>query len=465
MDKTVSRTTAHDYKVAYEKELSRKRKAGDVDLSVKALPAKKRGRKLLLGDEIDKKVQKYLRALRDNAGSVSIDIVIAAAKGIVMKTNKHMLIEYGGHVDLSKNWAKALIKRMGFVKRKGTTSKSKDTVDDFKRRKAEFLEQVRTTVVMEEIPSELILNWDQTGLNIVPASHWTLEQKGARRAELIGVNDKRQITAVFCGSLSGDFLPLQVIYQGKTPRCHPRYQFPLDWDVSHTPTHWSNEETMKEYLYQILFPYVDRVREDLELDDDHPALAIFDNFSAQVTPNIMQLLAKHNIHVVTLPPNCTNRLQPMDLTVNKAAKDFLKRKFTSWYAQQVAVQLKGQDINDDDFQVQPVDLSMAAMKHIGARWLEEMHSYVKDNPQLIVNGFMKAGIPQAIDLFYEEESDEAEDVEESDDEAEDIEESDDKAALEVEHEVHDHVSIDENDVPVLIDLADEISEEDIVLIE
>ena len=175
MDKTVSRTTAHEYKVAYEKELSRKRKAGDDDISVKALPARKRGRKLLLGDELDKKVQKYLRALRDNGGSVSVDIVIAAAKGIVMKTNKHILVEYGGHVNLSKNWAKALIKRMGFVKRKGTTSKSKDTVDDFERRKAEFLEQVRTTVVMEEIPSELILNWDQTGLNIVPASHWTLE--------------------------------------------------------------------------------------------------------------------------------------------------------------------------------------------------------------------------------------------------------------------------------------------------
>ena len=70
-----------------------------------------------------------------------MDIVKAAAKGIVMKTNKHILVEYGGHINLSKTWAKALIKRMGFIKRKGTTSKSKDTVDDFEQRKAEFLEQ------------------------------------------------------------------------------------------------------------------------------------------------------------------------------------------------------------------------------------------------------------------------------------------------------------------------------------
>ena len=156
-------------------------------------------------------------------------------------------------------------------------------MEDFERRKAEFLEQVRTTVVMEEIPPELILNWDQTGLGTVPASNWTLEQKGTKRVELIGITDKLQITVVFCGSLSGDFLPLQVTYQGKTSRCHPHYQFQPDWHITHTPRHWSNEETIKDYLDQILFPYIPRVHDDLEPDDDHPALAIFDNFSGQVS--------------------------------------------------------------------------------------------------------------------------------------------------------------------------------------
>ena len=41
------------------------------------------------------------------------------------------------------------------VHEEGGHDKSKDTVDDFEMRKAEFLEQVRMTV---EIPSELILN-------------------------------------------------------------------------------------------------------------------------------------------------------------------------------------------------------------------------------------------------------------------------------------------------------------------
>lgn len=49
--------------MAYEKELSRKRKAGE-DLAIGTLPSKKRGRGLLLGEKIDLKVQKYLTVVR-----------------------------------------------------------------------------------------------------------------------------------------------------------------------------------------------------------------------------------------------------------------------------------------------------------------------------------------------------------------------------------------------------------------
>ena len=47
--------------------------------------------------------------------------------------DRSLLVENGGHVQLSKDCAKALMKRMGLVKRKGTTSKSKDTKEDLER--------------------------------------------------------------------------------------------------------------------------------------------------------------------------------------------------------------------------------------------------------------------------------------------------------------------------------------------
>ena len=123
----------------------------------------------------------------------------------------------------------SLLKRMKFVQRKATTSMSKLTMTNFEEQKREFLSDVATTVEMEEIPARAC---SQLGIRLVPSSTWTMERRGERRVEMVGVNDKRQITA-------GEFLPLQLIYKGKSSRCHPRYEFPSDWNITHSPKHWS----------------------------------------------------------------------------------------------------------------------------------------------------------------------------------------------------------------------------------
>ena len=48
-----------------------------------------------------------------------------------------------------------------------------------------------------------------------------MEKGGSKRVEIAGIDDKRQITAVFAGTLVGDFLPPQLIYQGKTKKSLP----------------------------------------------------------------------------------------------------------------------------------------------------------------------------------------------------------------------------------------------------
>ena len=76
---------------------------------------------------------------------------------------------------------------------------------------------------MIEIPPELVINWDQMGIKIVMVSSWTMEKKGAKRVKIAGVEDKRQITAVFAATAVGDFLQIQVIYEGKTAASLPTY--------------------------------------------------------------------------------------------------------------------------------------------------------------------------------------------------------------------------------------------------
>ena len=56
---------------------------------------------------------------------------------------------------------------------------------------------------MNEIPADLIFNWDQTALSLITTSQWTLHQAG----EIITVknSDKCQVTAVLAASLTVNF--------------------------------------------------------------------------------------------------------------------------------------------------------------------------------------------------------------------------------------------------------------------
>lgn len=78
------------------------------------------------------------------------------------------------------------------------TVTSKYTVANFE---ANFLQEV-LTVVMEDIPPKLIMNWDQTGIKMVPCTEWTMKKQGTRCVELTGVKDESQVTTIFCGTLT-----------------------------------------------------------------------------------------------------------------------------------------------------------------------------------------------------------------------------------------------------------------------
>ena len=385
-------STIRGWRSAYVLELKHRTK-GDEDLRVDRLPQGKIGRPLMLGETLDQQVQAYLGMLRGSGGVVNTSIAIAAATGIVRKRDRSLLAENGGHIALTKHWAQYLLQRMGYVKRKSTT-KVKVSVEDVEVLKEQFLLDIKAIVDLEDIPHDLILNWDQTAINYVPVSNWTMAKQGSKKVKIAGVDDKRQITVVLAGTLTGELLPLQLIYQGKTKQCLPRVKFPDDWLISFTPNHWCNEITMETYIRQVIAPFICKKRELLHLSSTHRALCIFDNFSAQCTSKILQLLDDNYIDVVFVPPNCTDQLQPLDLSFNKPVKDFMRGKFQEWYSNQVL-----QNYEDEPSGcagMKPIQFPMSQMKPLGAQWLIELHQHMLTCPETIRNGFKAAGISNAL---------------------------------------------------------------------
>ena len=131
-----------------------------------------------------------------------------------------------------------------------------------------------------------------------------MEERGAGRVEIAGYGDKRMITATFAATLSGKFLPMQILYDGKTDHYHPRHQFPLEFDIYHNPNHWANEECALRFIKKIILPYIKAIKEEIS-KPNQTAIVIFDVFKGRTTAAVYSLLEENDIVYVTILNGCT----------------------------------------------------------------------------------------------------------------------------------------------------------------
>ena len=353
---------------------------------VTSLPQAKRGRPLMLG-ELDTRVQTAIRRIRADGGTVNRHITLATATGIIKQRKPSLLKDHGGHLNLTRHWCESLKKRMGLTKRKATKA-ARALPENFNQEKQLYLSTIAKHIEDHQVLDSMVINFDQTGVNIIPSSEWTMDDQGTKQVKVAGLGDKRQVTLVLGCAMDGTLLPPQVIYQGKTEKCHPNFDFPDSWDIHHSPNHWSNSARMQRYAEKILLPYFEHTREQLQLPSDQWGLAIFDMFKAHQLPSFTKLLHDHHIQVKFVPARCTSELQPLDLAGNKEFKDALKDQFSTWYADQVLDQLD----NPGESNPYHVDLRLTYIKPLHAKCLLRSWEQLKSNKACILRGWTLAGI-------------------------------------------------------------------------
>jgi len=333
---------------------------------------------------------------RLNGGVINARIVMAGAEAIVTKFARHKLERYGGHINITKSFVKSLLRRMGFVKRKGTNG-VKHLPTDFAEICKAFEEKINKVTVEHNVPDSMIINWDQTGCQLVPGGDWTMEKQGTQQISISGLDDKRQITLLLAVSKSGTLLPPQLIYPGKTDRCLPKnVNFPYTCDLTYTETHWSNEETMIRFVDKVIIPYIEELREDLPLTQkNQKAIAIFDVFKAHRGEKLLLHLKENDIVPLFVPAACTDKLQPLDLSLNREYKEELKSHFHDWYSAQVIRQIDEREDETGEVPISSdvvVDLKTSVLKPIHANWIISTHENMSTRTDLIQMGFRQAGL-------------------------------------------------------------------------
>ena len=191
--------------------------------------------------------------------------------------------------------------------------------------------------------------------------------KGSKTVPIKGSTEKRRITATFTITLDGHFLPVQLIYGGKTSKSLPRVNFPKSFSLSANPKHYSNEQESIKVLEEIIIPYVKKVRERLGMEKDQAALLIMDVFKGQMTSPVLKILSNNNILLQSVPANFTYFFQPLDTQEgsNGFLKRLIKKKFTDWYGSQLTLAME---------EGKELETIKVPLKLLHAKWLIEMYN-------------------------------------------------------------------------------------------
>ena len=147
-----------------------------------------------------------------------------------------------------------------------------------------------------------------------------------------------------------------------------------------------------EHFEKVIFPFLDQIKERMGYPKEQMSLVIMDTFKGQDNDELRKRCMSNNCEVVIVPHNLTNKFQPLDLSVNIAVKAFISEKYNTWMTNEISKQIK-RGIATPDVKV---SLNLSVIKPLHAKWIVDLHHYLKAEKAMILSGFRAAGISEAI---------------------------------------------------------------------
>ncbi|XP_069693143.1 tigger transposable element-derived protein 1-like [Periplaneta americana] len=188
-----------------------------------------------------------------------------------------------------------------------------------------FFDLLDSLFAQHQFSAERVFNVDETGLSVVQS----------KIPQIIGLKGKRQIgaltaaergslmTVIVCMSAGGSFVPPMIIFPRKNMSQHLMRGAPPGSISACHPSGWVQSNLFKQWFEHFI--------EKTKPSDDSPVLLIMDgHYSHTRNIDVIELAREHNVHLVSLPPHCTHKMQPLDRTFMSPLKSYYSEEIRTW---------------------------------------------------------------------------------------------------------------------------------------
>ncbi|KAJ9091565.1 hypothetical protein QFC20_007608 [Naganishia adeliensis] len=211
-----------------------------------------------------------------------------------------------------------------------------------------------------DVPPALIINGDQTGVNLFPSDNRTCALKGSKQVAVLGQDDKRHMTLMVTSAMDGTLLLFQAVIKGKTSQSLPKpanRKVAEEWGMFFKcgqNKYWATLQTTKDHAYvapvtgvdEIVVRYIEKVKREKSLPDDQFAILYIDAWAVHRSEAFHNWMRERHpiILLVFVPATCTGVLRPADVGLQRVIKHRLKALFAEWLTKKVG-ELKDKEVS------------------------------------------------------------------------------------------------------------------------
>lgn len=188
---------------------------------------------------------------------------------------------------------------------------------------AMFFDKLADVLSRYHFEASSIWNMDETGVSTVLKPRKILAQRGAKQVGAITSAERGEmITVAVAVNAQGNSVPPMFIFPRKRFRDHFIRDGPPGCIGDANGSGWMQENTF--------FVFIQHFIKHTKPTKESPVVLLLDNHSSHLSCKVLNLCKDKGVIMVSFPPHCSHKLQPLDLTVFGPFKKCCSAGISAW---------------------------------------------------------------------------------------------------------------------------------------
>ena len=160
-------------------------------------------------------------------------------------------------------------------------------------------------------------------MTTVQRTQRVIASKGSKQVGQATSAERGSLVTVCCGiNAIGNSIPPYFIFPRVNFKPYMLHDAPTGSDGSTHPSGWMTSSNFIKYMHHFA--------KYAKPTPENPVLLLLDNHESHISVEVLDFCKEVGIVLMTFPPHCSHKLQPLDLTVYGPLKNYYNRALTDW---------------------------------------------------------------------------------------------------------------------------------------